>query len=133
MRLRKATWAIFIWTGWMLLWNFLELTSLETDYGLLGMVFSWSIVLISMFFIWFIGFVILAIIWFLSRPKQNTAIYGPQGQQMMVTEKEAKKRVEREGWMYQPPQPYTAQQPYPPRQSGPPPGGQSPQGGQPQG
>ena len=69
----------------------------------------------------------------LSRPKQNTVIYGPQGQWMRVTEKEAKKRVEEEGWMYEPPRSYPAQQPYPPQQWGLPPGGQPPQGGQPQG
>lgn len=58
---------------------------------------------------WFIGLVILAVVWALSRPKANTTIYGPQGQWMRVTERAARRRVEQEGWSYQPPPPYAPQ------------------------
>ncbi len=69
----------------------------------------------SLIFWWFFGLLISAVVWLKSRPKENTAIYGPQGQWMWVTEMEAKKRVEKGGWTYQPqppyPQLYQGQQP----------------------
>ena len=49
----------------------------------------------------FIGFVIFGIIWLMSRPKENVIVYGPEGQQVTVTEKEAQRRVA-SGWTYQP-------------------------------
>ena len=53
--------------------------------------------------IWFIGFIVLGLVWLMSRPKDNVLVYGPQGQQMTVSEKDAKRRVEKQGWTYQPP------------------------------
>jgi hypothetical protein len=50
-------------------------------------------------FIWFVGFIIMSIIWFMSRPKNNVTVYGPQGQQVSVSEKEAANRVKK-GWTY---------------------------------
>jgi len=32
------------------------------------------------------------LVWLMSRPKDNVLIYGPQGQQVTVSEKEAKRR-----------------------------------------
>jgi hypothetical protein len=43
----------------------------------------------------------LLLVWLVSRPKNNTVVYGPQGQQVMVSEREAKRRVEKGGWTYQ--------------------------------
>jgi hypothetical protein len=53
-------------------------------------------------FIWFLGFIVFGLIWLMSRPKDNVAVYGPQGQQVTVSEKEAKKRVDKQGWSYTP-------------------------------
>lgn len=53
-------------------------------------------------FIWFLGFVVLGLVWLMSRPKDNVVIYGPEGQQVTVSEKEAKRRTGK-GWTYQPP------------------------------
>ena len=83
-------------------------------------------VAIAILFIWLIGLLILTVVWLLSRPKPNTAIYGPQGQWMRVTEKEATQRVEKEGWSYQPPQLYPPR-PYPQQYQG----QQAPYGGPP--
>jgi hypothetical protein len=52
--------------------------------------------------VWFIGFIVLGLIWLMSRPKENVVVYGPEGQQVTVTEKEAKRRISK-GWTYQPP------------------------------
>ena len=52
--------------------------------------------------VWFLGFIVLGLVWLMSRPKDNVLVYGSQGQQMMVSEKEAKKRVEKQGWSYTP-------------------------------
>ena len=51
---------------------------------------------------WFLGFIVFGLIWLMSRPKDNVLVYGPRGQQMTVSEKEAKKRVEKQGWSYTP-------------------------------
>jgi hypothetical protein len=53
--------------------------------------------------VWFLGFIVLGLIWLMSRPKDNVIVYGPDGQQVNVSEKEAKRRVEKQGWTYQPP------------------------------
>jgi hypothetical protein len=54
-------------------------------------------------FIWFIGFVVLFLVWFMTRPKENVMVYGPEGQAVTLSEKDARKRVERGGWSYTPP------------------------------
>lgn len=109
---RKATWALVIWTVLMGIWlvagignvsnncagqtgSALETCQAATAIG--GGIGAGIIVVI-----WFIGFLVLGLIWLMSRPKENVAVYGPQGQQVMVSEKEAKKRVEKLGWSYTP-------------------------------
>jgi hypothetical protein len=52
------------------------------------------------FGIWFIGFVIFGLIWLMSRPREKVNVYGPEGQKVTVTEKEAARRVA-SGWTYQ--------------------------------
>jgi hypothetical protein len=53
-----------------------------------------------LFMLWFIGFVVGAIVWFATRPRNDTVVYGPEGQQAIVSEKEARRRVA-DGWTYQ--------------------------------
>jgi hypothetical protein len=131
VRWRKATWAIIIWTALCAFWLYDSVLNTQAEsaerYGL----FYFLIVGFSILFIWFVGLLVLTIVWLLSRPKQNTSIYGPQGQWTVVTEKEAKRRVEQEGWSYRPPPLYPPQpyprQPYPQQHQGrPPPSGRPP-------
>lgn len=111
-RWRKATWALVIVNALMALWFFtgigavsggptdcgvLDRETCEAAYGV-GAGIGATFVL----FIWFLLFVVFGLIWLMSRPKDNVVIYGPQGQQMTVSEKEAKRRVEKQGWSYQP-------------------------------
>jgi hypothetical protein len=43
------------------------------------------------------------IVWFLSRPTNKVLVFGPQGQQVSVSEREGKRRVDRgDGWTYEP-------------------------------
>ncbi len=113
MRWRKSTWANVIWNGLMawLLVDGLQNTQVDETYGALAIILP-VIAVWSLLVIWFIGFIILALIWLVSVPKRDTAIYGPQGQWMWVTENDAKRRVEKEGWTYQPPQPFAAAGPH---------------------
>ena len=42
-------------------------------------------------------------VWFLSRPTIKVLVFGPQGQQVSVSEREGKRRVDRkDGWTYEP-------------------------------
>ena len=54
------------------------------------------------FTLWFVGFIVLSVVWFMTRPKSNVTVFGPEGQQVLVSESEAKKRVG-QGWSYTPP------------------------------
>ena len=108
MRWRKATWAIVIWTAlcsyWLLDSLLIDPPPAVERYG----VFTLALTALALLFIWSVGLLVLTIIWRLSRPKASTYVYGPQGQWMTVSEKEARRRVEQEGWSYQPPSPYLA-------------------------
>jgi hypothetical protein len=55
-----------------------------------------------LFLMWLLVLAPLALVWFATRPKNNVVVYGPLGQQTMVSEKEAAKRVAKQGWTYQP-------------------------------
>jgi hypothetical protein len=51
----------------------------------------------------FLWFVIAAPLWVLythTRPKPNVFVYGPEGQQVMLPEDEASRRVTQPGWSY---------------------------------
>ena len=111
-RWRKATWALVIWNILMVIWvaggigatsdncvgetgEALELCQSATAVGAgIGVTF--------IIIIWFIGFIVLGLVWVMSRPKENVVIFGPEGQQVTVSEKEAKRRVSK-GWTYQAP------------------------------
>lgn len=110
---RKATWALVIWTVLMAIWIGSGIAATSgggTDCGTLDQEtcdaafgVGAGIGLTALFFLWFIGFIILGLVWLMSRPKENVVVFGPDGQQVTVSEKEAKRRVEKQGWTYQPP------------------------------
>lgn len=111
-RWRKATWALLIWNVLMIVWVVGGVSSVgdscagETGDALAacqaGSAIGAGLGVSVLIFIWFIGFIVLGLIWLMSRPKENVVVYGPEGQQVTVSEKEAKKRVGK-GWTYQPP------------------------------
>jgi hypothetical protein len=111
---RKATWALLIWNVLIIIWlvsgvgsvsnNCSNLTGAELQGCQAGTAIGAGIGVTFIIIIWFIGFIVLGLIWLMSRPKDNVVIYGPEGQQVTVSEKEAKRRVTK-GWTYQPPSP----------------------------
>lgn len=111
-RWRKATWAIVVFSALMLVWivagvgavsdNCAGKTGDALEACQAGTAIGGGIGVTILIFIWFIGFIVLGLIWLMSRPKDNVVVYGPDGQQVNVSEKEAKKRIEK-GWTYQPP------------------------------
>lgn len=103
---RKSTWVMVVWTVLMALWIASGWSSaasmpVSNEYEEAGRAIGTGIGVTLLFLLWFIGFVALFLVWFMTRPKDNVLIYGPQGQQVTVPEKEARKRVERQGWTYQ--------------------------------
>lgn len=110
---RKMTWAILIWTVLFAFWGISGAGALsnncvgQTGDALAtcqaGTAIGGGIGLSIIFFLWFVGFIVLALIWFMSRPKNTVLVYGPAGQQVQVSESEARKRVEKQGWSYTPP------------------------------
>jgi hypothetical protein len=111
-RWRKATWAIVLFSALMLVWIVAGVGAVsnncagKTGDALVacqaGTAIGGGIGVTILVVIWFIGFIVLGLIWLMSRPKDNVLVYGPAGQQVTVSEKEAKKRIEK-GWTYQPP------------------------------
>lgn len=109
---RKATWALLIWNVLMLIWLVTGIGAVgnncagESGDALTacqaGTAIGAGIGVTFIIFIWFIGFIVLGLVWLMSRPKDNVIVYGPDGQQVTVSEKEAKKRVSK-GWTYQAP------------------------------
>ena len=106
-RWRKATWAIVIWTVLAAIWLFAGIgaagdMTAGSDAEAAGQAIGAGLGITFIIFIWFFGFIVLGLIWLMSRPKDNVLVYGPEGQQMNVSEKEAKRRVTK-GWTYTPP------------------------------
>jgi hypothetical protein len=112
---RKMSWTILIWTALFVLWAATGLGAVSNNCaGLSGSALTncqaitavgGGIGLSIIFSMWFVGFIVLAVVWFATRPKSNVVIYGPQGQQVTLPEGEARRRVEKQGWTYQPPTP----------------------------
>lgn len=110
-RWRKATWALLIWSALIVIWIVGGTSSVgnncagETGDALTacqaGTAIGAGLGVTVIIIIWFIGFIVLGLIWLMSRPKENVVVHGPAGQQVTVSEKEAKKRVSK-GWTYQP-------------------------------
>jgi hypothetical protein len=102
---RKMTWAIVIWTVLCIAWVATGVGAVSNSCaGLSGTALSncqaatvlgGGIGVSLIFFVWFIVFIVMSIIWFMTRPRNSVLIYGPEGQQMSVSEAEAKKRVEK--------------------------------------
>lgn len=108
-RWRKATWALVIWNVLMVLWLATgwiavgDLGPAGSDAEAAGRAIGAGLATGMIVLIWFIGFIVFGLIWLMSRPKDNVVVYGPEGQQVTVSEKEARRRVEKQGWRYQPP------------------------------
>jgi hypothetical protein len=109
---RKMTWALVVWTVLMAVWLLSGLSSASNNCGGLsgadltacqaGTAIGGGLAVTALFVIWLIGFIVLSIVWFMTRPRSNVTVYGPSGQQVQLTEREAKRRVEKDGWTYQP-------------------------------
>lgn len=107
-RWRKATWALVIWTALIVLWIGTGLGSVGdlpagSEAEEAGRAIGAGIGVTFILILWFLGFIVLGLIWLMSRPKDNVVVYGPKGQEVRVSEKEARKRVEKQGWTYQRP------------------------------
>src|SRR5689334_16776618 len=99
---RKMSWAILIWTAVFLLWGIsgvgavsnrcVGLTGDALTTCQAGTAIGGGLGITIIFFLWFVGFIVLSIVWFMTRPKNNVTVYGPQGQQVTVSESEARKR-----------------------------------------
>jgi uncharacterized membrane protein YhaH (DUF805 family) len=75
-------WALLIFTTWMII--------------------MWATTAsIAPIVLWFIGLLVVLLLRLISRPKQNVRIYGPNGQEWVVSAMSAARRV-RNGWSYQP-------------------------------
>jgi hypothetical protein len=106
------TWAIVIWTVVFAVWiiggvsatgnNCAGLAGSDLTACQAGTAIGGGIAVSLLIMLWFVGFIVLALIWFMSRPRNNVVVYGPEGQQVTVSESEAKKRVEKQGWSYAP-------------------------------
>lgn len=102
---RKATWLIILWTGLFLYLAFsptMVTTACPAGDPTCAAAAAVAVgIAISMLFgVWFVGFIILAIIWFMTRPSHNVEVFGPSGQRVMLSESDARRRVERDGWTY---------------------------------
>lgn len=108
-RWRKATWAIVIWTLLTVIWIATGVGAVGnaapagSDAEAAGRAIGAGLGVTFIIIVWFLGFIVLGLIWLMSRPKDNVVIYGPAGQHVTVSEKEAQRRVKRGGWTYQPP------------------------------
>lgn len=108
---RLSTWAILLWTGFMAVGILAAVAGIGGDCaGLSGNELSscqsaaWirgGIGVTLLVLLWFAGFVPLAIVWAMTRPKDNVIVFGPAGQQVIVSEQEAERRVALQGWTYQ--------------------------------
>ena len=107
-RWRKATWALLIWTVLAVIWiaagagSVGELPATGSEAEQAGRAIGAGLGITFIIIIWFLGFIVLGLVWLMSRPKDNVLLYGPEGQQVHVSEKEAKRRLKK-GWTYQPP------------------------------
>jgi hypothetical protein len=79
---RNATWALLIFTAWMIL-----ITVMTAS--------------LAPAVLWLIGLFVVVILWLASRSKLNVPIYGPAGRKWIVSAATAERRV-RNGWTYQP-------------------------------
>jgi hypothetical protein len=110
---RFATWLLVVWTGLMGLGILAALMGIGADCvapggGELGSCLSdaWirgSVGLMLLVFLWFVVAVPMWALFTHTRPKPNVFVYGPAGQQVMLPEDEAARRVQQPGWSYRNP------------------------------
>ena len=108
---RKATWALVIFSALMAVWIGSGIAATSNNCAgevgdalqlcQAGTAIGGGIAVTFIVILWFIGFIVLGLIWLMSRPKDNVLMHGPDGQQVTVSEKEAKRRLSK-GWTYQP-------------------------------
>ena len=113
MPTRRTTWAITIWTVFMAVGILAAALGIGGDCaGLTGSELgacqsaAWirgGIGLTLLFILWLVGLLPLAVLWLVSRPKENVVVFGPGGRQSTVSEREAEKRVDEQGWTYEKP------------------------------
>jgi hypothetical protein len=110
---RKATWALAIFTALMGIWVVTGIAGVSNNCASevgqalqacqAGTAIGGGIAVTFILIVWFIGFIVLGLVWLMSRPKESVVIRGPEGQQVTLSEKEAKRRIAKEaGWSYQP-------------------------------
>jgi hypothetical protein len=79
---RKATWALLIFTVWMIV--------------------MWATTAsVAPIVLWFIALSVVIALWLIRGTQLNVPIYGPAGQEWIVSAATAERRV-RSGWSYQP-------------------------------
>ena len=101
---RKATWALVIFNALVLVWLVTGLNAagsvpVGSEAEEVGRAIGTGIGVTFIAILWFIGFIVLGLVWLMSRPKESVLVYGPEGQAVTVTEREAKRRIEK-GWTY---------------------------------
>jgi hypothetical protein len=111
---RVSSWAMLLWTAVMAIGIVAAFVGIGGDCrGLAGDAFAqcqadaWirgGIGLSLLLFLWFVVMLPMAAVWFVTRPKENVTVYGPDGQQVMLSEAEANRRVATPGWTYQRPE-----------------------------
>jgi len=68
----------------------------------IGMIIVWAVTgSLAPVVLWSVALATLAVLWIVNRPRQNIRIYGPNGQEWMVSAATAERRV-RSGWSYEP-------------------------------
>jgi hypothetical protein len=104
---RKTSWVIVIWTALFVLWlvggvNAANQVPVGSSAEAAGRAIGTGIGVSLIIGLWFIGFIVLSLIWFMTRPRGQVTVYGPNGQQVLLSESDARRRVEKGGWTYQP-------------------------------
>lgn len=102
MHWRKTSWAIAVWTVLMLLLLFGSASDADSSRGAAETIVYGGLVVVLP--LWLVGMVPLSIAWALTRPKANVTVYGPNGETVALSEKEAARRVRTGAWSYRQPE-----------------------------
>ena len=104
-RWRYATWLLVIWTVLVLIAiGVSEATRVRYEGWNAAAAYS-GLGTAMLIVLAFIGWIVLGLLWLATRPMPQVVLYGPQGDQITVSEKEARRRVKLGGWTPQPPDP----------------------------
>lgn len=100
---RKTTWVIALWTALIGAWIVSGISAAAPGAAQSQAYAAGATIGVTLIFmLWLLVLLPLALVWFATKPKQNVTVYGPAGQQVLVSETEARKRVTQPGWGYQP-------------------------------